>query len=303
MKIIITGGAGYLGKNLISRFYSQHEIVCFSRDEAKHYLLKKQFPKVDFRLGDIRNFDRFRDAAKGCNCGIFAASLKQISACDENPQEAVNTIVQGALNSRRVAEDLKFQSACFISSDKACAATTLYGAAKFLAEQSFILNKSNIRLAACRYGNVTNSTGSIIPVIIDAINHGYSVPLFSDQMTRFMLSIHEAVSLIERSLACSGVTVIPEVHSFKIKDLFEIYQAKFGLKYHLSQPRIGEKIHETMICPEESTRVLKVGGDFILHPSLVYNTNYFPNKEYCSRDYVISKDELYDILAKENFYI
>lgn len=304
-KIIITGGAGYLGKNLIKRLYDDNEIICFSRDEAKHYLLKKKYPKIKCVVGDIRNLNRLIRESKGCDVGIFTASLKQISACDENTSEAIDTIINGAINSRIAAEDNNFESACFVSSDKACAATTIYGACKFVAEQSFIVNNSNVPLVSCRYGNVTNSTGSIIPLIKHALENKYKLNLYSEEMTRFMLSIDDAINLILDSMQnFSHATVIPNINSFKIKDLFDIYKEKFGLEYIITSPRVGEKIHEVMISEEEAFRTEKSNNYFVISPTKTSSSPInFINKEFSSRDYTISKDELEKVLSKNNFYL
>lgn len=304
-RIFITGGAGYLGKNLIERLYNDNEIVCYSRDEAKHYLLKKKYPKIKCVVGDIRNLNRLIRESKDCNVGIFTASLKQISACDENTTEAIDTIINGAVNSRIAAEDNNFESACFVSSDKACAATTIYGACKFVAEQSFIVNNSNVPLVSCRYGNVTNSTGSIIPLIKHALENKYKLNLYSEEMTRFMLSIDDAINLILDSMQnFSHATVIPNINSFKIKDLFDIYKEKFGLEYSITSPRVGEKIHEVMISEEEAFRTEKNNNYFIISPTKTSaNPVNFINKEFSSRDYTISKSELEKVLSKSNFYV
>ena len=139
-KIFITGGAGFLGRNIIKRYYDKNEIVVYSRDEAKHYYLKKEFPNIECVVGDVRNFDLMKIASKGCNIGIFATSLKQIESVDQNPDESVEIIIKGAINSRRCAEENEFESACFISSDKSRSATTLYGSMKFVAGELFIVN-------------------------------------------------------------------------------------------------------------------------------------------------------------------
>ena len=157
-KIFITGGAGFLGSHLVNRYYNNNEITVYSRDEAKHYYLKKRYPKINCIIGDVRNFNLLKRASANHNIGIFAASLKQIESVDQNVEEGVRVLIDGAINSRRVAEENNFESACFISSDKARAATTLYGSMKFIAGESFIVNsdKSNVKLSSAIYGNVLN---------------------------------------------------------------------------------------------------------------------------------------------------
>jgi UDP-glucose 4-epimerase len=308
-RIFITGGAGYLGTNIIKRYYNDNEISVYSRDEVKHYYLKKQYPKVNCIIGDVRNFDLLSRSSKNHNIGIFAASLKQIGAVDQNPEESVRVIIDGAINSRRCAEENKFESACFISSDKSRAATTLYGAMKFVAGELFIVNadRSSTMLSSAIYGNVTNSTGSIIPLIWDSINKKYELILYSDQMTRFMLDVEDAIDVIENALQVNGYNVIPNVKSIKIKDLFDVYQEKFGLKYKLGEPRISEKIHEIMIAKEELPRTYysKDKNMYFMHYQNIQKDSMignFINNEYNSGDYTYSKEELIRLLEKNNYY-
>ena len=171
------------------------------------------------------------------NAGKVAASLKQIEAVDQNVEEGVRVLIDGAINSRRAAEENNMKAACFISSDKSRAATTLYGSMKFIAGESFIVNaeRSNVKLSCAIYGNVLNSTGSIIPLIWDSINRNYPLTLYSNKMTRFMIDIEDAMNLIEKGLNVSGYNVIPNLKSFLVKDL---------LYYHKSIP-IGTVISGT----------------------------------------------------------
>lgn len=297
-KIFITGGAGFLGKALIKNLYNYNDITIYSRDEAKHYFLKKEYPNINCIVGTITDKDRLIRSAKNHNIGIFTASLKQISACDENPIEAINTICIGSINSRIAAEDNNFESACFISTDKACEATTIYGSCKYTAEQSFIVNTSDVMLSACRYGNVTNSTGSIIPLIKHSIANKNVLTLYSDTMTRFMITESEAVDLVQYSLLnASNAVVVPQLKSFLVKDLFDIYKEHHGLEYITSHPRVGEKIHELMIGSEESPRTTIKDNYILISPNKISDKPAV-FKTYSSKDHVISKDELFKYLKK-----
>lgn len=302
-KIFITGGAGYLGRNLVKRYYNDNDITIYSRDEAKHYYLKKEFPNINCIIGDIRNYDLLKRSSRGHDIGIFAASLKQIEAVDQNVEEGINIIVHGAVNSRKVAEENNFEAACFISSDKSRAATTLYGSMKFVAGEAFIINaeQSNVRLSTAIYGNVLNSTGSIIPLMWDAINKGYKLKLYHPDMTRFMITIDEAINLIEHSLDLSGYNVIPNLKAFKISDLFEIFHERYGLQYEIGVPRISEKLHEMMFSVEESPRIKILNDNFVMHYKNVFNES-LPFTEFTSDKVVVSKYDLDSMLQSYNYF-
>lgn len=306
MKLFITGGAGYLGREIVKRYYNKAQITVYSRDEAKHYFLKKQFPQIKCIIGDVADFDHMNRAARGHNHGIFAASLKQIEAVDQNVDIAIKTIINGATNSRNVAEENNFEAACFISSDKSRAATTLYGAMKFIGGEAFIVNaeESNVRLTTAIYGNVLNSTGSIIPLILDSITNNYEIKLYSPEMTRFMIDVEEAIDLIDNSFNFSGYNVIPNITSFKVLDLFEIYKTEFGLKYSLGKPRISEKIHEIMIAKEEIPRTYldEETNMYMMHYKKIFNDSKVDFNEFSSKNVVVSKKQLYDKLKKNNFF-
>lgn len=302
-KIFITGGAGFLGKAIIEKFHDSNEITIYSRDEAKHYFLKKQFPKITCIVGDIRNYDLLKRASKGSDIGIFAASLKQISAVDENPEESYKIIIEGGMNSRRVAEENSMEAACFISSDKSRSATTIYGAMKYVAGESFIVNsdQSTTRLSTAIYGNVMNSTGSIIPLIWHFIENKGTLVLYSKEMTRFLIEIEDAINLIEEGLKVSGYNIIPNLKSFSVKDLFEIYKENFGLKYEIGSPRVSEKLHEMMISKEEAPRTFfdKEKNLFYMHYKNTFKAGV---NEFTSDSVLISKEDLFLYLKQKNFY-
>ncbi len=305
-KIFITGGAGYLGSNIVKRYYEDNDITIFSRDEAKHYYLKKNFPRVKCIVGDIRNSELLTRSLKGHTIAIFTASLKQIEAVDENVDEALHIIVNGAFNSRRAALDNNLKAAAFISTDKSRAPTTLYGAMKFVGGEAFILNaeKEKTKLSSVIYGNVLNSTGSIIPLIWDSIKKGYPLKLYGEEMTRFMIGIEEAIDCIEYALATTGHNIVPNIKSFKIKDLFEIYEKNFGLVWSAGEPRISEKTHEQMIAPQERERVFfdKESNMYLMHYKNIHNKVDFPEEGFSSQNSLLTKKELEILLEKHNYF-
>jgi UDP-glucose 4-epimerase len=303
-KIFITGGAGYLGKELIKHFYSDNQITIYSRDEAKHYFLKKQYPNLNCIIGDVRNYELLKRSSKNNDIGIFAASLKQIETCYNNYEEAEEIIVKGAFNSRKIAEYNSFESACFISTDKSRSATTIYGAMKYVAGESFISGVSNVLLSTAIYGNIVNSTGSILPLIWNSLNNNIPITLYNTEMTRFLLTIDEAISLIEKSLKYTNVNIIPVAKSFLILDLFEIFKENYGLKFNVSTPRSGEKIHEIMASSEEIPRMQfkKEEDIYLLHQQKTFSQLSFANNEYSSKENCLSKNELNQFLKKFNYF-
>lgn len=305
-KIFITGGAGFLGKHLIARLYADNEITVYSRDEAKHYFIKKQFPKVRCVIGSVQNYDRLYHAAKGHTIGIFAASLKQIEAVDQNIEEAIDTIILGAVNSRRVALEHNFKAATFISTDKSRAATTLYGAMKFVGGELFIVNaeKEKTLLSSVIYGNVFNSTGSIIPLIWDSLKRRYPLTLYGEEMTRFMIEGDRAVDCIEYALTKTGCSVVPALRAMRVGDLFEIFKERYRLEYKIGAPRISEKMHEQMIAYAETDRVTydQENDMYLIHYKDVSGTVKLPYQGYSSELHTLSKDELEAILVRNNFY-
>jgi UDP-glucose 4-epimerase len=210
------------------------------------------------------------------------------------------------VNSRRVALEHKMKAAAFISTDKSRAATTLYGAMKFVGGELFIINaeKETTKLSSVIYGNVFNSTGSVIPLMWDAIEKNYPLKLYGKDMTRFMILGDHAVDCVEYGLKQSGVSVVPALKAMKIADLFEIYRDRFGLKFDIGEPRISEKAHEQMIAYAESDRVSydEANDMYTIHYKNIDGSVVLPPEGYSSELHCMTKDELDALLAENDYF-
>lgn len=305
-KILITGGCGFIGRALIKKYYDDNEILVLSRDEAKHHALKQEFPRVEFRVCDIRNYDLMHRLTKGCDYGIFAASLKHIDVCSNNLEEAKSIILDGAINSKKVACDHGFKSAVFISSDKACSPALYYGVLKAAGEQVFVssdITNGETVFSACRYGNVFNSTGSIVP-LLEKYSGKKKFTLYHRDMTRFMIDAGEATHLIDACLVenVNRSIVVPDLQSFRLLDLFKIYEEDKGLEFEIGdRPREGEKIHESLISAEESYRTSYCFDRVLNYFKIGVNLSHFLPRGFLGKDLssdscLVTKKELRTII-------
>lgn len=304
-KILITGGAGYLGGKLIEMLYKDNRITIYSRDAEKQKNLKKLYPKLVCTTGDITDEKMLAKALAGHTVAIFAASIKRIEEVDQHVKEASRNIIDGALNSRNGAIKNKLKAAFFISTDKSRMPTTLYGAMKLIAGEAFIANaemeKTKLNTIVC--GNIINSTGSILPLIWNAIERNSTLTLFGKEMTRFIMTPEEVLAAIALGMDRTGYNIIPKLRSFKVKDLFEIYEKKFGLMWNLGGPRLGEKTHEQMISPHELARTTfdKKHNTFFIHYK-IQNQKQSIKDVGSSDTSLISKKSLEQYLKKNNFF-
>jgi FlaA1/EpsC-like NDP-sugar epimerase len=269
-RILIFGGTGSLGTTLTRRFLLHgYTIGIYSRDEAKHFNHRNTFPNSDIHyfIGDIRDYTSVLRAIKKFHPDIIicAAAMKQVPACEIQPFEAVQTNILGTENIGLAAsefadginmleEKLRVLS---ISTDKAVKPINAYGATKMLQEKIHLnFNSPNLIANCVRYGNVLESTGSVIPFFKQKIKRGESLPVTHHQMTRFLLSLDEAVDLIFNALRdkSGGSIYIPSVRSSRITDLAEVLYEAYNSSiktWHLTGTRPGEKIHEILISEEE----------------------------------------------------
>lgn len=233
--ILITGGTGSFGRKFIDTLLKQHKpkkIIIFSRDELKQFEMKQQYgatnenhPVLRFFLGDVRDKERLDRAFHGVDIVIHAAALKQVPTLEYNPFEAIKTNILGAENIISAAIDRGVKKVVALSTDKAVNPINLYGATKLCAEKLFVAGNTYAgmqptRLSVVRYGNVVGSRGSVIPFFLKQRETGV-LPITDDRMTRFWITLDQAVQVVLRSLDLmqGGEIFVPKIPRMKIMDL------------------------------------------------------------------------------------
>ena len=228
-KILIIGGTGALGKTLIEKYHRNNTIIVFSRDEHKHYHLQKQYPNVTSIVGNIREKNSVMNVLIRFNPEVVinAAALKHVPICEDNPYESVKTNIIGHQNVIEcVGLHKNIESLIFVSTDKACKPINVYGMCKSISEQlyvSFAKQQRDTKVVMVRYGNVLESTGSVIPYFKQLLEDGSDhLPITHFDMTRFLLTLDQAVDLIGWAYGnddSHGKIVVPKVKSLKVTDI------------------------------------------------------------------------------------
>ena len=282
--ILITGGTGSFGKcftRYVLDHYNPKNIIIYSRDEFKQFLMQNEMKeyadKLRFFIGDVRDKERMRRAFEGVDYVIHAAALKQVPACEYNPNEAIKTNIHGAQNVIDCALDLGVKKVVALSTDKAVNPVNLYGGTKLVSDKLFIAANAyagtkDINFSIVRYGNVAGSRGSIIPFFNNIIkNGGKDLPITDYRMTRFWISLTEGVELVIKALeeATGGETFISKIPSFKVTDLAEAMLPGCNMPEIGIRP--GEKLHEIMVTTEDSSTTYEYDKHFIVYPQVVWN--------------------------------
>lgn len=288
--ILITGGTGSFGKcftKYVLTHYHPKKIIIYSRDEFKQYLMQDEFREYEsvmrFFIGDVRDRDRLKRAFEGVDYVIHAAALKQVPACEYNPNEAIRTNINGAQNVIDAALDTNVKKVVALSTDKAVNPVNLYGGTKLVSDKLFIAANAyagmkDISFSIVRYGNVAGSRGSIIPIFNNIIqNGGRELPITDLRMTRFWISLTEGVELVIKALkeAKGGETFISKIPSFKVTDLAEAMLPGCSVKEIGIRP--GEKLHEIMVTTEDSFHTYEYEKHFIVYPQVVWNDRQVPD--------------------------
>ena len=275
--VLITGGTGSLGKSLVQYLLSEtkvRRIAIFSRDELKQHDLRIHFnddPRLRWFLGDIRDLDRLKRAFHGVDFVIHAAALKQVDTGEYNPMEFIKTNVLGSQNVIDASIDAGVKRVVALSTDKASSPINLYGATKLTADKLFVAANNysytyGTTFSVVRYGNVMGSRGSVIPFFKDLAGQGKPLPITDLRMTRFWISIQEAVKFVIDSLEMmtGGELYVPRIPSMKIVDIAHAVSAESELEEIGMRP--GEKLHEEMISADDSRRTIILDNRFVVTP-------------------------------------
>lgn len=284
--ILITGGTGSFGRAFAKRLIETSDcrkVVIFSRDEWKQWEMQRSNPlfsnsKMRYFLGDVRDPMRLIRAFSEIDIIIHAAALKQVPAAEYNPSEFIKTNVVGGMNVIDAAISAGVEKVIALSTDKAVNPVNMYGATKlcsdklFVAANSYVGSKGKPVFSVVRYGNVAGSRGSVIPLYNQLSKNHQSLPITDERMTRFWITLPEAVDLVIESLniAKGGEIFVPKIPSFKITDLAKAFQPKGA--YQVTGIREGEKLHELMISQDDARHTLDLGDFYVIVPEFIFQS-------------------------------
>ncbi len=303
-RVLITGGTGSLGKVLTLRLLSGEigkpsKLIIFSRDEAKQHEMRMAYKQrrvatdeliyhnfeelLEFRIGDVRDFHSVAAAVRDADIVFNAAAMKQVPSCEYFPFEAVRTNIEGAENIVRVIREMKLpvDTVVGISTDKACKPVNVMGMSKAIQERIFTsanLTCASTRFICVRYGNVLASRGSVVPLFVEQIRKGGPVTITTPDMTRFLLTLNQAVDVIFAAVggARRAETYVPRVPSAKVTDIAAALINGRPIEIKFIGIRPGEKIHEILISEEECHRSIERGDYYAIRsilPELDHETN------------------------------
>lgn len=284
--VLITGGTGSFGKmftQLMLDKYKPKKLIIFSRDEMKQYEMEASIvdkeKRLRFFIGDIRDANRLHRAFMGVNIIVHAAALKIVPTAEYNPFEAVQTNVLGAENIINMAIDNNVERVIALSTDKAANPVNLYGATKLCMEKMFVAGNNyspyGTKFSVVRYGNVFGSRGSVVPFFKSCRASGV-IPITDPRMTRFWITLEEGVRFVINSLSdmAGGEIFVPKLPSLKITDLAEAVCP--GAKHKVVGIRPGEKLHETLVSPDDGISTCELEDKYVIYPQIVVTNTVRP---------------------------
>lgn len=295
-RILVTGGTGSLGKVLVRRLLAGDlgmpaKVIVLSRDEAKQHFMRLEFAQqlaatdeviyhnfervLEFRIGDVRDYHSVVSAMRDVDVVINAAAMKQVPTCEYFPYEAVRTNIEGAEHIVRGIQEyrLPVHTVVGVSTDKACKPVNVMGMTKAVQERIFIqgnMRAPQTRFLCVRYGNVLASRGSVIPLFHEQIKKGGPVTITTTDMTRFLLSLDDAVDTIFAALTTgkAGETYVPRAPSARMVDVATALIGDRPIEQRVTGIRPGEKVHEIMVSEDEAVRAVERGKWFAILPML-----------------------------------
>ena len=322
-QILITGGTGSVGCVLLKRLLegghgTPKRIVVLSRDEAKQSAMKAAYAmdeklkdsftrRVQFRVGDVRDYSSLVSALDGIDVVFNAAALKQVPSCEDFPYEEVRTNIGGPENIVRVIQQCKYpvEVVVGISTDKACKPVSVMGMTKAIQERLFLSASQrcpDTRFVCTRYGNLLASTGSVVPLFKEQIKKGGPVTVTVPNMTRFLSSLDAAVDIVFAAAETgqSGETYIPRLPSARIIDMAKAMIGSRQIDIKVSGIRPGEKMHELLVSEDEARRTFERDGYYVI-ASVLSEFKGTPclKEEFSSERIIMSLSELI-VLLKEN---
>jgi UDP-glucose 4-epimerase len=330
--VLVTGGTGSMGKVLVRRLLAgelgtPRKVVVLSRDEGKQHDMRMAYlnrtvttdevifnnfrQALEFRIGDVRDFHDVCSAIRGMDVVINAAALKQVPTCEYFPDQAVMTNCVGAMNIVRAIRehDYPVNTVVGISTDKAAKPVNVMGMTKAVQERVFTSANvliPNTRFICVRYGNVLASRGSVIPLFHDQIANGGPVTLTVPAMTRFLLSLDQAVDTVFAALhtALPGETLVPDAPAATVANLASALIGDRNIEIKVLGIRPGEKMHEIMVSDEECPHTIRRGNYYAIRPMLpelvgdVDQQSAALNKAFSSEDCVLSLADTVTLLER-----
>jgi UDP-N-acetylglucosamine 4,6-dehydratase len=331
-KILITGGTGSLGRKLVCNVlqYKPKVVRIYDVDETEQFEFQhelKEYKDITrFLLGDVRDRERLIRAAEDVDIIIHTAALKHVMACEYNPFEAVKTNIIGIQNVIDASIANNVERIIFTSSDKAVNPSNTMGATKLLAERlmtsaNYYKGKRKCIFSSVRFGNVMGSRGSVIPLFEQQIKAGGPVTITDNGMTRFMMSMAQAVELVFQSMemAQGGEVFIFKMPTVNISNLAEVLIEELAPRYNhraedvdieMIGSKPGEKMYEELMTEDEASRSLEREDMFIITPMIMdvlskyngsaYDATPIHSKDYVSKDVVpLTKDEIRTLLKRD----
>lgn len=336
-RVLVTGGTGSLGKVLVRRLLSgkngtPSRVTVLSRDEAKQHDMRLSFQhrraatdeiiyrnfaeRLQFRIGDVRASEDVGVALREVDIVVNAAALKQVPVCEYFTHQAVLTNCGGAANIVDAIQrwHLPVETVVGVSTDKACKPVNAMGMSKALQERIFIganVHTPRTRFVCVRYGNVLASRGSVVPLFHEQIRTGGPVTITDVRMTRFLLSLEQAVDTVVAAIvtALPGETLVPRAPAALMTDLAAVLIGDRKIETRVTGIRPGEKVHEIMVSDEEAARTIPRGDWYAIRPMLPeldapgLAAPGILTKEYSSGDAVLTRDQLQELIAKQRLLV